>query len=94
MSLIVSSGSNQYVVDYGQQIIVDRLSAKENETVELPVLLAFGDGKIDDKVKSVKAKVVAHQKGEKLRILKFKQKSNYKKQYGYRHYETVLEILK
>lgn len=92
MSLVIVSGSKQYLVDSGQQVIVDRLNGEEGQVVELPVVHTIGE---DQKsVDKVKVKILKHQKGEKIRILKYKAKSNYKRQYGYRHFETLIEILK
>jgi large subunit ribosomal protein L21 len=91
MALVVKSGSRQYIVNYGQKIIVNKIEIPENENVKLEVLYTFGD---DKAVKTVEAKVVRHQKGEKLRVVKYKSKSNYHKQYGPRQSETVLEIIK
>jgi large subunit ribosomal protein L21 len=91
MSFIVQSGSKQYVVDYGQQIIVDRLAAGEGETVELQLVHSFGDGK---EPKKLQAKVVKHQRGPKIRVVKYKAKSNYHRQYGFRPEQTLLEIVK
>jgi large subunit ribosomal protein L21 len=93
MALVVrlKKGSREYIVEYGQKIIVDRLDLPQGESVDLDVLYTFGD---DKEVKSVKAKIVAHQKGEKLHVVKYKSKSNYHKQYGPRQHETILEILK
>lgn len=91
MSFVVQSGTKQYVVDYGQQIIVDRLSAEEGDLVELQLVLAFGSDKAP---KKLQAKVVKHQQGPKIRVVKYKAKSNYHRQYGFRPDQTVLEIVK
>jgi large subunit ribosomal protein L21 len=91
MSFIVQSGTKQYVVDYGQQIIVDRLKADEGAEVELQLVHAFGSDKAP---KKLQAKVVKHQRGPKLRVVKYKSKSNYHRQYGFRPEQTVLEITK
>ncbi len=91
MSFVIKSGARQYIVDYGQQIIVNKIEGKENDTIKLDVLFAIGD---DSKSpKTISAKIVKHQKGEKLRVVKYKNKSNYHRQYGPRQHETVLEIL-
>lgn len=91
MSFIIESGSSQFMVEKGQQIIVDLLKeVKEGDKIDLDLILAFGE---DDKVKKLQAKVLRHQRGEKIRVVKFKSKSNYHRQYGYRSEQTVLEIL-
>jgi large subunit ribosomal protein L21 len=91
MSVVVQSGSKQYIVDYGQKFIVDRLSANEGDVVDVSVVYAFGE---EQGVKSVKAKVLRHQKGEKIRVVKYRAKSNYHKQSGSRPFQTVLELVK
>jgi large subunit ribosomal protein L21 len=89
MSYIVESGSKQYIVELGQQIIVDRIQAEENQNVELKVVFSF-NGSPEQKI--ISARVVKHQKGDKIRVVKFKSKSNYHRQYGFRAFETILEI--
>jgi large subunit ribosomal protein L21 len=90
MSVVVISGNKQFLVNKGQKIIVDRLDAIVDSEIELPVLGAFeADG---SQLKTIKAKVLKHQRGEKIRVVKYRAKSNYHKQYGYRHEETVLLI--
>ena len=89
MPFVIESGSKQYIVEYGQKIIVDRLTANEGEELEFKVLFCFGDS---ESIKTVKVLVLTHQKGEKIRVVKFKNKSNYHRQYGYRHHETILQI--
>jgi large subunit ribosomal protein L21 len=89
MSFVISSGSKQYLVKVGQKFVVDRLHSEENSEVTFDVLYSVGETK---KTK-ITAKIVKHQRGKKIRIVKYKAKSNYHRQYGYRHEETVLEIL-
>jgi large subunit ribosomal protein L21 len=89
--IIVESGTKQYLVSAGEKINVDRLAVEIDDIVELPVLFSFANASAV--ATTVKAKVIAHKKGEKLRIVKFRNKSNYHKQTGYRHFLTTLEIL-
>lgn len=87
MSFVITSGSKQYLVKSGQRVIVDRLDAPVDSVVELPVSYSSNPS-----TKTIKAVVVAHQKGTKIRVVKYRAKSNYHRQYGYRHFETVLKI--
>ncbi len=92
MPFVIQSGSKQYIVNYGQQIIVDKLkNVAEGDLVDLDLVFAFQD---DYNVKKLKAKVVRHQKGPKIRVVKYKAKSNYHRQYGFRPEQTVIEIIK
>lgn len=90
MPFVVKSGSKQFIVSSGSTLVVDRINNKEiGDNVELDLVYAYGESLKSDKVE---AKVIAHQKGKKIRVVKYKSKSNYHRQYGYRHYETVLQI--
>ncbi len=91
MPFVIQSGSKQYIVHYGQQIIVDRLKDSEGDLVDLDLVFAFQG---DSNVKKLKAKVVRHQRGPKIRVVKYKAKSNYHRQYGFRPEQTVIEIVK
>jgi large subunit ribosomal protein L21 len=88
MSFVVESGNNQFLVNHSQKIIVDRLVAEAGTKIKLPVLFD-----ISGKLTEVEAKVIEHIKGEKIRVVKYKSKSNYHKVYGHRSYQTVLEVL-
>lgn len=90
MPFVIESGSKQYTVARGQQFVVDRLSAEVGDVVNYTVLFSYGSDK--EAITTLPAKVVTHQKGKKIRVVKYKSKSNYHKQMGYRHFETVLEI--
>jgi large subunit ribosomal protein L21 len=87
MSFIIQTGNKQYLVDHNQKVIVDRLDAQEGTMVTLPVLFDT-NGQLSE----VQAKVLEHNKGEKIRVVKYKAKSNYHKVQGHRSYQTILEI--
>lgn len=89
MSYVIQSGSKQYIVDEGQQVIVDRIEGEENDTLELQVVYTFGG---TPEVTTVTATILKQQRGEKIRVVKYKAKSDYHRQYGYRHSETLLLI--
>jgi large subunit ribosomal protein L21 len=99
MYAIVKIGGRQYRVEKGDSIVVDRMPAGEGEKVQLEPLLYRPDGKDDpvfegaelEKVK-VEATVTGHERGPKLRVLKFKPKKGYKRRTGHRSELTRLEI--
>jgi large subunit ribosomal protein L21 len=99
MYAIVKVGGKQYRVEKGDSIVVDRLSAGEGDKVELEPLLLRPDGK-DDPVfdadglgkAKVEATVTRHERGPKVRVLKFKPKKGYKRRSGHRSELTRLEI--
>jgi large subunit ribosomal protein L21 len=96
MYAIVKTGGKQYRVERGQTLLVERLAVEEGASVALePILYRSEDAVFDTaglkKVK-VTAKVVAHERGEKLRVFKFKPKRGYKRRTGHRQELTRIEV--
>src|SRR6202050_3790333 len=96
MYAIVKTGGKQYRVEQGQWLLVERLPGDEGSKVSLdPLLYVDGDDVVDgadlSKVK-VEAKLVAHERGPKLRIVKFKPKRGYKRRNGHRQDLTRIQI--
>ena len=92
---VIETGGKQYRVEKGSTLLVDRLTAKEGDKIDLrPV--AYRDkemvlGKDLEKVK-VEAKVAGHERGPKIRIFKYRAKKGYRKRAGHRSELTRLEI--
>ncbi len=96
MYAIVKTGGKQYRVERGQRLVVERLAAAEGESVSLqPILYRSEDAVFDraglEKVQ-VTAKVIAHERGDKLRVFKFKPKRGYKRRTGHRQELTRIEV--
>ncbi len=96
MYAIVKTGGKQYRVERGQRLLVERLRAEEGASVALePILFRSEDAVLDraglEKVK-VTAKVIAHERGQKLRVFKFKPKRGYKRRNGHRQSLTRIEV--
>ncbi|MBV9466814.1 MAG: 50S ribosomal protein L21 [Solirubrobacterales bacterium] len=96
MYAIVKTGGKQYRVQEGQSLVVERLPVDDGAKVSLdPLLYVDGatvlDGDELGKVK-VEAKVLAHERGPKLRIVKFKPKRGYRRRTGHRQELTRLEV--
>ncbi len=97
MYAIVKTGGKQYRVERGQKLLVERLAVAEGDDVALEPILYRSDETVFDKdglakVK-VTAKVVAHVRGEKLRVFKFKPKRGYKRRTGHRQDLTQIEVV-
>jgi len=96
MYAIVKTGGKQYRVERGQTLLVERLVGEEGTNVALePVLYRSEEAVFDaaglQKVK-VTAKIVGHERGEKLRVFKFKPKRGYKRRTGHRQELTRIEV--
>jgi large subunit ribosomal protein L21 len=98
MYAIIKSGGKQYRVTAGEQVRVEALAADVGSTVSLEEVLLVGTG---DGVKvgaplvsgaKVKATVVSHGRGEKLKIFKLRRRKHYQKTQGHRQSYTELRI--
>ncbi|WP_232547596.1 50S ribosomal protein L21 [Propioniciclava soli] len=98
MYAIVRSGGRQHKVAVGDVLTVDKIvDAEIGSTVNLtPLMLVDGDAVTTDvsalgKV-SVTAEVLAEHKGPKIRILKYKNKTGYKKRMGHRQRYSRVKV--
>ena len=95
---IVKSGGRQEKVTVGDVVLMDRLQEKVGETVELePIMVVDGDTVTTDSKKldgiTVKAEVIDDEaKGPKIRIVKYKNKTGYKKRQGHRQRYTQVKV--
>src|SRR3954462_3802509 len=95
---VIKTGGKQYRVIEGQTLLIERLPDDVGATVALQPSLLAGDG--DDPVfeaaglasASVQAEIVAHERGPKLRVFKFKPKRGYKRRTGHRQELTRIRI--
>ena len=94
---IVRAGGRQEKVSVGDVIVVDRLSGEPGTTVQLhPLMLVDGATVTSDAKKLAKAKVTAElvraEKGPKITIMKFKNKTGYRKRQGHRQKLTRVKV--
>jgi large subunit ribosomal protein L21 len=96
MYAIVKTGGKQYRVEPGRWLLVERLPVPEGDTVALtPLLVVDGQEMLDGDALSgvtVTATVLAHERGPKLRIVKFKPKRGYKRRNGHRQELTRIRV--
>jgi len=96
MYAIVKTGGKQYRVERGQTLLVERLPEAEGASVKLQPLLYRSEEAVVDKAGlegvTVTAKILAHERGEKLRVFKFKPKRGYKRRTGHRQELTRIEV--
>ena len=99
MYAVVKTGGKQYRVSAGAKIKVEQLSADVGSEVTLDqVLMIAADGnvKLGSPLLSgaaVKAKVLAHGRGDKVNIYKMPRRKHYRKSQGHRQNFTELEIV-
>jgi len=94
---VVRAGGRQEKVEVGSIVVLDRVQAQADDTIQLsPVLLVDGDTITHDakalaKV-TVTAQVIGHERGPKITIQHFKNKTGYKRRQGFRHDQTRVKI--
>jgi large subunit ribosomal protein L21 len=94
---IVRSGGRQHKVAVGDVLEIDRVHSAAGASVALtPLLLVDGSSVTSDASAlanaSVTAEVVAETKGPKIRIMKFKNKTGYRKRQGHRQKYTQVRV--
>ena len=98
MYAIVEIAGQQFKVEKDNKIFVHRLEGEEGSTVEFDkVLLLDNDGKVKVgkptvKAAKISAKILAHQKGDKVLVFKKKRRKGYKKLNGHRQQFTQIQI--
>src|ERR1700761_3722312 len=96
---VIKTGGKQYSVKEGQTLLIERLPDDVGATVSLQPLLLAGDGDPVFEAEAlssalVQAEIVAHERGPKLRVFKFKPKRGYKRRTGHRQELTRIEVTK
>jgi len=100
MYAIIQTGGKQYRVSEGDVIVIEKLDAQAGETVAFDqVLTVVKDGSVQVGQPlvagaKVTGTVVEHGRGKKIRIFKYKSKSNYRRRQGHRQPFTKVTIEK
>ena len=98
MYAVIKTGGKQYRVAPGEKLKVEQIPADVGAAVILDQVLLVGEG---ESVRlgqptvagaTVQATVLAHGRGEKLRIFKMRRRKHYQKHQGHRQGYTELKI--
>ncbi|MES1171372.1 MAG: 50S ribosomal protein L21 [Actinomycetota bacterium] len=94
---VIAAGGRQEKVSVGDIVVVNRLKAQAGSSVEFPALLLVdGDNVTSDAAALAKVKVTAEvirdERGPKIDILKYKNKTGYRKRIGHRQDLTRLKV--
>ncbi len=94
MYAIVRSGARQEKVAVGDLITLDRLSAQPGASVTLPVLLLVDGDQVTIDVKGAicTAEVLSHSRGPKIDILRYKNKTGYRRRQGHRQDLSTVKV--
>jgi large subunit ribosomal protein L21 len=96
MYAVIRTGGKQQKVKPGDIVEVEYLHAEGDTITFQPVLVVDDDGKthVGKEIERavVTAKLVGEQKGDKVHVFKYKNKSGYARRQGHRQLMTLLEI--
>ena len=97
MYAIVRSGGQQHKVAVGDVIQIDKVASRPGDSVSLPAVLLVDGETVTSDAKAlakvdVQAEVVADALGPKITILKFKNKTGYRKRQGHRQKYTQVKV--
>ncbi|WP_281646598.1 50S ribosomal protein L21 [Parendozoicomonas sp. Alg238-R29] len=98
MYAVIKTGGKQYRVAEGETLKVEKLDIATGEAIELDQVLLVANGE-DVKIGApvvegakVNAEIVAHGRGKKVTIVKFRRRKHHRKQMGHRQWFTEIKI--
>jgi large subunit ribosomal protein L21 len=94
---VIRTGGKQYRVSEGDTLAVELLTGNPGDDVQFSDILFLGGDspKIGTPLVSgakVTGKIVAHDRGERLVVFKFKRRKRYKRKNGHRQHFTSVKI--
>lgn len=98
MYAVIKTGGKQYRVSTGDKLRVETLPAEVGAEIAFDQVLMVAEGEKVSVGKplvagaTVKATVVSHGRGDKVRIFKHRRRKHFKKQAGHRQNYTEVEI--
>jgi large subunit ribosomal protein L21 len=97
MYAVIKTGGKQHKVKTGDVLEVELLGTDEGDTITFtPLLVVDDDGKShvgkDIAKATVEAKLLGEQKGDKVKVFRYRPKTGYAKRQGHRQTMTLIEI--
>jgi large subunit ribosomal protein L21 len=98
MYAVIVTGGRQFRVMQGDVLRVEKLDAEPDSAVKFEQVLMIGDGENITvgaptvAGATVAAKVRAHGRHDKVRIVKFRRRKHHRKQMGHRQHYTEIQI--
>ena len=98
MYAVIETGGKQHRVEEGETLAIEKLEVATGDKVDFDKVLMVADG---DKISvgapyvdgsKVSAEVVAHGRGDKVEIIKFRRRKHYRRQAGHRQWYTEVKI--
>ncbi|HRN70821.1 MAG TPA: 50S ribosomal protein L21 [Candidatus Woesebacteria bacterium] len=96
---VILVGGKQFLVQEGDQLLVENLNKEPKDTLDMPILMSFNETNevelgAPELANKATIEVVENVKGDKVRVAKFKSKVRYRKVRGFRPQLTKIKIVK
>lgn len=99
MYAVVELQWHQYIVAEHNEIVVDKIDLEVGKHFNVAVLARFNEDGSQISLwtpevsgATVSFEIKEHKRGEKIRVLKFKRKNRYERNFWHRSYQTVLAV--
>ena len=99
MYAVIRTGGKQYRVEPGLELLVEKLAVEAGRPVAMTDVLLYSEGtevSVGTPIVpvTVHCTVLAHERGEKLRTVKYRRRHNYRRTLGHRQDYTRLLVEK
>jgi len=95
---VIKTGGKQYKVSQGQNLKIEKIAGEAGEVLKFPTLMIAEDDKLElgQPVLGdlVEGKILEQGRNKKISVIKFKNKTRYKRNIGHRQPFTKVEIVK
>ncbi|MFH0840708.1 MAG: 50S ribosomal protein L21 [bacterium] len=97
---VIKTGGKQYKVKEGQILRIEKIKVEPGKNAKFDTLLVAdattGDAQLGTPSlgEKVEAKVIEHDKADKVKVVKYKNKTRYKRNIGHRQPYTKIEVSK
>lgn len=96
MFAVIKISGHQYRVSVGDRIVVGKIKGTVGEKVSVPALLTADGSDVklgSDAAKiNVLATIIAHEKGDKIHIHRYRSKSRHRRHIGFRAQLTTIQV--
>lgn len=95
---VIKTGGKQYKVSQDQVLKIEKIDAADGASLKFQTLLVADGEKVElgrpDLGELVEGKIVEHGRNDKISVIKFKNKTRYKRNVGHRQPFTKVKITK
>lgn len=95
---VIKTGGKQYIVEPGKKLKVEKFKATNNETIKFNTLMISENDNINlgkpTLGELVEGKIIGQGKDKKISVIKYKNKTRYKRNIGHRQPYSMVEITK